>query len=485
MTPRTKKTIWDALKNSAQPYESPITCHPPKNFSASTCNIHLDYSNQKLSTEILHTLFELAHICQFSKNIHSMMKGDKLNVSEQRPALHTALRAMPHEMIFVDLQNVVPKILEARHQIETIAELIRANRWLGFSGKPIKDIVNIGIGGSHLGPYFAIHALKSYCTKALGYHFISDVSPESFQNVVEKLNPETTLFIISSKSFTTPETIHNAIKALQWIGQHELSANHFIAITAREEKARQFGIKNIIPIWDWVGGRFSFCSAINLITAIAIGSEQFNALINGAHQMDRHVLEADDKSNLPLLLALIGIWNINFLNIPSLVILPYARPLEFFVPFIQQMDMESNGKSIDREGRFIQHATSPIIWGGMGNDAQHSYFQLLCQGTHKITADFISLTRHSGELINSMCESRMHVLAHGRKLPHQQISGHIQGGIPLNHIQLSDCTPFTIGALVALFEHKIFIQSIIWNTNPFDQPGVESAKQDVNLAATV
>jgi glucose-6-phosphate isomerase len=484
MTPRTKKAIWDDLKNSAQAYESPITFQGHNQFSTNACNIHLDYSSQKLSAEILQTLFELAHVCQFSSNIRSMMRGDKLNLSEQRPALHTALRARPHEVIFVDFQNIVPKVLAARNQIETIAELIRAKRWFGFSGKPIKDIVNVGIGGSHLGPYFAIHALKNFCTEELGYHFISDVSPESFYNVIEKLNPETTLFIISSKSFTTPETIHNAQKAIEWIGQHELSANHFIAITACEDKARQFGIKNIIPIWDWVGGRFSFCSAINLITAIAIGAEQFNSLINGAHQMDQHVLEADDKSNMPLLLALIGIWNINFLNIPSLVILPYARPFEFFVPFIQQMDMESNGKSIDREGRNIPHATSPIIWGGMGNNAQHSYFQLLCQGTHKTTADFISLTCHSGELINSMCQSRMHVLTHGRKLPHQP-SGHIQGGIPLNHIQLSDCTPFTIGALVALFEHKIFIQSVVWNTNPFDQPGVESAKQEAGLAAMV
>ncbi len=251
---------------------------------------------------------------------------------------------------------------------------------------------------------------------------------------------------------------------------------HLIAVTANPEKAHQFGIQEVLPIWDWIGGRYSLCSAINLITAIAIGFDAFMQLLDGANSMDIHFRTTNYAQNLPVLLALIGIWNNNFLDTHNLLMLTYAQQLEKFVPFVQQLDMESNGKSIDNQGNFIDFVTSPIVWGGPGNQAQHSYYQLLCQGRHKITADFITTDAFDNHMINNMCKAKMQVLTQGI---HDQsnIYAHIPGNVPLNHIRLKSCDPFTVGALVALYEHKIFTQSVIWDINPFDQPGVESAKR--------
>ena len=262
---------------------------------------------------------------------------------------------------------------------------------------------------------------------------------------------------------------------MDWIGKQQHHAKHFIAVTAHPKKASQFGIQTVLPIWDWIGGRYSFCSAINLITAIAIGFEHFNQLLAGANSMDQHFKESDFSTNLPVLLALLGIWNNNFLHIHNLLILTYSERLEQFVPYIQQLDMESNGKSIDNTGKTVNHATGPIIWGGLGNQAQHSYYQLLCQGTHKVTADFISLSAFDGQIINKMCDAKINVLTAGVNDQENQ-NGYIPGNTPLNRIRINNYSPFSIGALVALYEHKIFVQSVIWNINPFDQPGVESAK---------
>ena len=482
MQHRIKANLWKSIENHAHSY--PL-CTPKyliqststtqQLFNASACNLHIDYTNQHISTETLELLFSLADTCCLQDKIHALTHGDIVNISERKPALHTALRAKSEIPVMVNHQNVMPEIIATRNKMQMIVEQIRAKLWFGFSGKPISDIVNIGIGGSDLGPRFALKALGNLTSKEIRCHFISDADPMSFENAISELSPETTLFIVSSKSFTTQETLYNARKAMDWIGTHPHREKHFIAVTADFKKANQFGINTVLPIWDWIGGRYSFCSAINLITAIAIGFDQFSQILAGAHSMDLHFQENDFATNLPVLLALIGIWNNNFLHIHNLLILTYTQSLEKFVPYVQQLDMESNGKSIDNQGKAVNHATGPLVWGGLGNQAQHSYYQLLCQGTHKITADFISLNSFSGEIINNMCDAKIGVLTAGITSKDNQ-NGYIPGNMPLNHIRIDNYSPFTIGALVALYEHKVFTQSVIWNINPFDQPGVESAK---------
>ena len=377
--------------------------------------------------------------------------------------------------ILVNNEDIIPDILDVRQKMRTISNQIRSGEWLGYSGKPITSIVNIGIGGSDFGPRFCLNALTDFTLDSLDYHFISDVDPKAFEHTVKKLNPETTLFIIASKSFTTYETLVNGKKALAWLGSSKYLDQHFIAVTANTIKANEFGVSNVLKIWDWVGGRYSICSAINLITCIAIGYDSYLELLAGANDMDEHFCESELHENMPVLLALLGVWNINLLHIPSLLLLVYARQLEFFVPYIQQLDMESNGKSIDNEGRAVNYGTGPIVWGGIGNQVQHSYYQLLCQSSHKIAADFISINSVNNEIINSICNAKINILSQG-VLSLEQPNGFIPGGMPINHIKIGSCTPFNLGALIALYEHKIYVQSILWNINAFDQPGVESAK---------
>lgn len=479
MKEATKLELWEALEAHATTVETNNALNAfEKNssFNAVACGINLDYSSQCITPYTLELLFALANAAHLSEKIQALMRGDKVNLSENRPALHTALRATGETPVWVDGNDVMPQVIEARKAIQTISEQIRNKQWVGYTGKPITDIVNIGIGGSDLGPRFCIKAFSDRASSDLGYHFISDVDPNGFKNAVAKLQPETTLFIIASKSFTTEETLFNAKQAFKWIGSHEHVSKHCIAVTANIEKARQFGVRTILPIWDWVGGRYSLCSAINLITAIALGYDAFSEILAGANSMDIHFQEANFKHNLPVLSALIGIWNNNFLHRQSLLILTYAQQLEQFIPYIQQLDMESNGKGIDNQGNKVNHSTGPLIWGGLGNQAQHSYYQLLCQGTHKVAADFITVNTFDGQLINKMCLDKIRVLTSGvneQDNPH----GYISGNLPLNHIRVEDCSPFTIGALIALYEHKIFVQSVIWDINPFDQPGVESAKR--------
>ncbi len=479
MKEATKISLWKALENHACSFETSNSAkiYDKKNiFHASACNIDLDYSSQSITPDALELLFSLANAAHLPEKINGLMRGDKLNVSENRPALHTALRASVDTSIWVDGKDVMPEVLQARRSIKSISEQIRTKQWLGHTGKPITDIVNLGIGGSDLGPRFCLKAFANITSPDLSYHFVSDVDPNGFKNAVAKLAPETTLFIIASKSFTTEETLFNAKQAIAWIGDHQHVAKHCIAVTANIEKAHQFGIETILPIWDWVGGRYSLCSAINLITAIAIGYEPFCEILAGANSMDNHFRNAKFEHNLPVISALTGIWNNNFLNRQSLLILTYAQQLEQFVPYIQQLDMESNGKGIDNQGNKVNHSTGPLIWGGLGNQAQHSYYQLLCQGTHKVAADFITVNTFDGQLINKMCLDKIRVLTSGVNEDNNP-NGYISGDLPLNHIRIKDCSPFTIGALIAMYEHKIFVQSVIWDINPFDQPGVESAKR--------
>lgn len=475
---------WKKLQKQAQSHAlstaTDLESYDLRSFRHSAHSITLDFSRQRLTENILENLLFLTKERDLKSKIQALMQGDKLNVSENRPALHTALRTPENAIISVNGQNIIPEVVATREKIQYIAEKIRRREWLGFSGKAIADIVNIGMGGSDLGPRFCIKALAEFSDKRLGYHFVSDADPNSFKQTVNGLNPETTLFIISSKSFSSEETLYNARKAVAWLDNPQQMDKHFIAVTAKSDKARQFGINNVLPIWDWVGGRYSMCSAINLITAIAVGFGHFNELLAGAHSMDKHFITSEFSENLPVLLALTGIWNINFLHIHNLLMLSYAQQLEYLVPYIQQLDMESNGKSINMQGMAVNYATGPIIWGGLGNQAQHSYYQSLCQGTHKVAADFISLKSSDDELINDLCEANMRILAEG---VHNESNpnGYIPGNTPINHLSLDHCTPFSIGALIALYEHKIFTQSVVWGINPFDQPGVESAKRAFNI----
>jgi len=453
-------------------------------FSLEAHSIFLDYSRQRINSLTIEYLIALAEEFQVREKAVALMQGDKINVSENRAALHTALRTIEYKPVWVDGYDIMHDVMNTREQIKIIATHIRSGKWLGHTGKPIKDIVNIGMGGSDLGPRLCIRALADFSSAELGYHFISDVDPESFKKAVRFLDPQSTLFVISSKSFTTKETLLNAKKAREWFGMEHYPEQHFIAVTANPVRASQMGIKTILPIWDWVGGRYSLCSAVNLITAIAIGYERFIELLLGASNMDNHFLHTEFAENLPVLMAMLGIWNTNFLNIDNLLLLAYSQKLEYFIPYVQQLDMESNGKSIDMAGRAVNYATGPIVWGGLGNQAQHSYLQLLCQGTHQVSADFITLKSHDNYVINEMCDYQLNVLSEGVDCIGQS-HGFIAGNLPINHIKLADCTPFTLGAFVALYEHKIFVQSIIWNINPFDQPGVESAKRVGGLSEAV
>lgn len=479
----TELSSWMALEKHSESLRlSPFNLSQDKNIQlkCSTEGISIDFTKQRLNQTTLDLLIKLAHEQNVKEKIASLFHGDKVNRSENRPALHTALRAFSEKPIWVDGHDIIPDILATREKMRLISTQIREGLWLGYSGHAIKDIVNIGIGGSDFGPRFCVNALNNYRTTELGFHFISDADPKAFERTVAKLKPETTVFIISSKSFTTKETLFNARKAIKWLDNDQLD-QHLIAVTANIHKAKEFGINQVLPIWDWVGGRYSLCSAINLSTCIAVGFDNFTQLLLGANSMDQHFYNTDLQENMPVLMALIGLWNINFLHIPSLLLLVYAKQLEKLVPYIQQLDMESNGKSIDNFGRSVNYATGPIVWGGLGNQAQHSYYQLLCQGTHKIAVDFITTDEFNNELINSFCSAKMRVLSEGIN-SEANSSGYIPGGLSINHIRLNSCSPFCFGALIALYEHKIYIQSVLWNINSFDQPGVESAKRQKEIA---
>ena len=481
----TELDSWIALKKHAESMQFSTLCDlhqtmpsRQKQLTVTTCNIDIDFSNQRINDSTLELLITLANERELQEKIMHLMQGNTVNPDENRPALHTALRTQSLEPIIVNGQDIIPDILNTREIMRLLSEQIRNGLWTGFSGKPITDIVNVGIGGSDLGAKLCVNALTDYAAKHLNYHFISDADPYAFSSAVMHLKPETTLFIISSKSFTTEETLYNTQKAIEWLGKETPIGNHMIAITAHRERAQRLGISHILPIWDWIGGRYSACSAINLITAIAIGFEQFEELLIGANAMDQHFQHAEFTINLPVLLGLIGIWNTNFLSIHTLLLLTYSKYLEFFVPYIQQLDMESNGKSFNNQGRAVNHMTSPIIWGGLGNQAQHSYYQLLCQGTHKVAVDFITLKTHENELIHDMYMAKKWILTHGIS-DETNPKGYIPGNTPLNHINLVNCSPASIGSLIALYEHKIYVQSVIWDINPFDQPGVDSAKRAV------
>lgn len=473
-------------------------------FSLETNGLFLDYSKNLLIDKTLSLLIRLAEECKLEEKIASLFNGHKINLTENRSALHTELRSFRTTPMYIDKIDITQEIKTAFSQMEKIVNNIHRGQWLGFSNKPITDVVNLGIGGSDLGPAMATYALSPYHKHKVQCHFVSNIDDTDIWETTKNLNPETTLFIVASKSFSTQETLCNATTAKNWIlkacNDPSKLDSHFIAVTANAKKAKKWGITTILPIWDWVGGRFSLWSAIGLPIAIAIGMDNFKQLLEGAKAIDQHFRSAPFEKNMPVILGLLNIWYINFFNVRSYAILPYDQYLELLPAYLQQLEMESNGKYRRLNGEKVSYATSPVIWGMVGSNGQHAFHQLLHQGTQLIPVDFILplMSHHPLEdhhtLLVANCLSQSKALMLGKTkeevkqemlqqkmteteinqvLPHKVL----MGNRPSNTILIPKLTPYTLGALIALYEHKVFVQSIIWDINCFDQWGVELGKQ--------
>ena len=440
----------------------------------------LDYSKNRLNQTTLNLLIALAHACQFQTHREGLFRGQPLNTPEHSVALHTALRDEGQEPLYYQGQNIVPQIQATLTRMETVSREIREKQWKGASGAPITDVVNLGIGGSHLGPQLACLALQE-TVSPVKMHFISNIDPFQIEALLARLDPKSTLFIVASKSFTTTETLLNMRIAIEWL-KKEAIQKQMIAITAHPARALEYGIsaQNVFEIGHWVGGRYSIWSAMGLSLAIAIGFPRFKEFLQGAHALDRHFQTAPLHQNMPVILALIGIWYINFFNARTQAIIPYTERLSELPRYLQQLEMESNGKSVTKTGRSVDYATSPVLWGSVGTDSQHAFHQLLHQGTHLIPIDFLLIQDHKtryeteAQFLNQNCVSQMHALMTGD--PGIDVDHALPGNKPSTLIALDLLTPFTLGALISLYEHKVFVQSVIWDLNPFDQPGVEYGK---------
>lgn len=490
----TSTAVWQKLSDLAAKLQvTPIKMlfeQDPKrtqNFSLLFENIFFDYSKNQVTAEIMDTLNQLALTRHLPQAIQALFAGEIFNTTEQRPSLHMTLR-----------QTKAPAtVMAERDKMAHIVEKLNEGLWLGSTGKRITDIVNIGIGGSDLGPVFTTQALEAYKISKLNIHFISNIDPFPLEQLFLKLNPETTLFIISSKTWSTLETLKNALAAMHWLTNHLESiaplgpsglGQHLIGVTTAVNKAIEFGIPehHVLQFWDWVGGRYSIWSAIGLPLAISLGMSQFEEFLAGASEMDAHFQNAPLEKNLPVLLALIGIWNMNFLGADAHAILPYDYHLRYLPDYIQQLDMESNGKSVQQNGTAVSVATGPIIWGQMGTNGQHAFYQLLHQGTHFVPIDFIVTANHSTRLpehhddLIANCFAQAQALMSGtvdqatQQITPQEI---MPGNRPSNLLMLHTLNPKTLGALIAMYEHKVFVQGFIWNINSFDQPGVELGKK--------
>ena len=511
----TDTTVWHNLQTH---YESISTTHLRdlflddnerfENFSIEAAGLFLDYSKNHITQETQKLLIELANSTNLEGKITAMFAGEPINNTEHRAALHTALRNRSNTPILVDNEDVMPKINKVLDKIHSFTDQVREGKWLGYTGKPMTDIVNIGIGGSDLGPKMVCCALKSYASH-LRCHFISNIDGTQIIETLQSLNPETTLFCIASKTFTTLETLTNANTAKSWLlnkfGDSAAVAKHFVAISTNTEKVRNFGIdtNNMFEFWDWVGGRYSVWSAIGLSIALLAGMENFEAFLDGAHTIDQHFQTAPFDKNMPVILALLGLWHRNFFNFSSHTVIPYDQYLQFFSAFLQQLDMESNGKSIQRDTSDINYQTGPVIWGGIGTDGQHAFHQLLHQGTSVIPVDFIiplnslnPIGKHH-DLLFANCLAQSQALLQGKttKEAYQELIAKglndeeakilakhktMPGNRPSNTILFDKLTPKILGALIALYEHKVFVQGVIWNINSFDQWGVELGKQLAN-----
>ncbi len=472
-------------------------------FSLREGNLLFDYSKQRVSRKTLEMLCQLARESDLNSWIEKMFSGDKVNNSENRAALHTALRLPAGNKLMVDGKDIVSDIHNTLGRMEQIVNRVHAGQWRGFSGRPVDTIVNIGVGGSDLGPFMASKALTGAdapgATK-LEIIFVSTMDGSQIVEHLGSLNPATTLFIISSKSFTTIDTLSNANTAFQWL-RHASGADdevlfrrHFIGISASNERMADWGIppNSRLALWDWIGGRYSMWSAIGLPIALEIGMDGFRQMLAGAHQMDQHFRTQKLEKNLPVMLAMIGIWNINFLNIRAHAILPYDGRMGHLPAYLGQLEMESNGKSVSRDGASIDYNTCPILWGEIGPNAQHAFYQLLHQGTESVMCDFVVPARryqnsgnpelqeqHKLTLANCLAQSR--ILALGDTVIDSDETApffkRYRGNQPSTTLLLDELTPFSFGQLIALYEHKVFVQSVIWDINPFDQWGVELGKQ--------
>lgn len=472
-------------------------------FSITAEDLLLDYSKNLITEQTLKLLFNLARRTGVQENIDAMFHGEKINFTENRAVLHIALRNFT-KPIFASGENVSPKVKAVLDKMSNISQNIREAKWTGYRGKRIKNIINIGIGGSDLGQAMAYEALKFYSDRELSFGYISNVDATHFAETVRSLDPAETLFIIVSKTFTTQETMANALTAKDWILKNakdsEKSAaieKHFIAVSSNIDKVREFGISldNILELWDWVGGRYSLCSAVGLSLMIAIGADNFHSMLDGFRLVDDHFLHTPLENNMPVILALLGVWYNNFFNAQTYSILPYDQYLHRFTEYLQQTDMESNGKSIDRQNRKVNYQTGPILWGEAGTNGQHAYYQLYHQGTKLVPADFIGFAQslnpigqhHDKLMANFFAQTE--ALAFG-KTTQELINDGIKeplamhracdGNKPTNTIMAKKLTPKILGELIALYEHKIFTQGIIWNINSFDQWGVELGKALAN-----
>jgi glucose-6-phosphate isomerase len=498
LVPRTKRTAWSAL---ASHYKAVSKLHlrqlfadDPKRgerLAVEAVGLYLDYSKNRITDETLQLLLQLAEESGLRERIDAMFHGEKINITEKRAVLHIALRAPRGASIVVDGKNVVPEVHAVLDWMADFSNRVRSGEWKGHTGKRIRNVINVGIGGSDLGPVMAYEALKHYSDRDVTFRFVSNVDGTDFAEAVRDLDPTETLFIISSKTFTTLETMTNAHTARDWslagLGGDEKSvAKHFVAVSTNAAEVAKFGIDtaNMFEFWDWVGGRYSMDSAIGLSTMVAIGPENFQAMLNGFHQMDEHFRTAPFQQNLPVLMGLLAIWYNDFFGAQTVAVLPYEQYLKRFPAYLQQLTMESNGKHVTLGGKKVKHDTSPIYWGEPGTNGQHSFYQLIHQGTRLIPCDFIAfskplnpLGRHHDMLIANVC-AQTEALAFGKTPAQVEAEGTpkwlvphrvFEGNRPSNTILADKLTPETLGKLVALYEHSVFTQGAIWNIDSFDQ----------------
>lgn len=511
--PLTRTTEWQTLVDHQQAMKAvhmrDLFDRDPQRFEryfAEAAGLSLDYSKNLITDDTLAHLMALARRCRLPAKIEAMFRGDRINNSENRPALHTALRNLSDEVIEVDGSDIMPEVRSTLARMEEFVWRVRSTQWRGFTNKPFTDVVSIGIGGSFLGPKLVSASLKPYWHGRLNCHYVANIDGSHITEVLRHINPETTLFLIQSKSFRTQETLENTRVAREWFlhngGSEERIGKHFVAVTANTSEAVRFGIaeENIFPMWDWVGGRYSLWSAIGLPTALTIGMDNFRALLSGAHAMDKHFRTAPLEQNLPVLMALLGVWYGNFWGADAHAILPYDHYLRGLPAHLQQLDMESNGKCVTRDGTPVDYETGPIIWGGAGANGQHAYHQLLHQGTKLSPADFIiPLHTHNPvadhhAILFANCLSQTQALMRGKteaeavreleaegldQAAIRQLAPHkvIPGNKPSNTLLFERATPRTVGALIALYEHKTYAQGVIWDVDSFDQWGVELGKQ--------
>jgi glucose-6-phosphate isomerase len=506
VAPLTERRAWKALEAHYQQVQHlhlrelfAEDSDRSERMAAEAAGLYLDYSKNRITNETLKLLLQLAEESGLRAQIKAMFRGEKINLTEKRAVLHVALRAPKGATVVVDGKNVVPQVRAMLDKMANFSQRVRSGAWRGHTGKRIRNVINVGIGGSDLGPVMAYEALKHYSDRAMTFRFVSNVDGTDFAEAVRDLDPSETLFIIASKTFTTLETMTNAHTARDWSlaglgGDAKSVAKHFVAVSTNAEGVAKFGIDtaNMFEFWDWVGGRYSMDSAIGLSTMLAVGPDDFRAMLDGFHQMDEHFRTAPFESNLPVLMALLAVWYNNFFGAQTAAVLPYEQYLKRFPAYLQQLTMESNGKHVTLHGSEVTYQTGPIYWGEPGTNGQHSFYQLIHQGTRLIPCDFIAfaqplnpLGRHHDMLLANVF-AQAEALAFGRTpeqvkaestpdwlVPHRVF----HGNRPSNTILAERLTPETLGKLVALYEHSVFTQGIIWNINSFDQWGVELGKE--------